>query len=76
MAEEEGEGGEEDGEERSLAPKYSNLIAIQTRKRKIGLEKLLKDESMRVARLSLSEQKFENAIKTYQSDIIRSVNIK
>jgi len=42
-------------------------------KRKIGLEKLLKDESMRGARLSLSEQKFENAIRTYGSDITRSV---
>ncbi|KMT05045.1 hypothetical protein BVRB_7g172040 isoform A [Beta vulgaris subsp. vulgaris] len=62
---------EEEEEEEAVIPEYRNLISIHAVKRKGGLENLLKGETKRVARLSLVEQKLENAVRTSASDIIR-----
>lgn len=58
-------------EEEGAVPGYIDLIAIHAVKHKGGLENLLKDESNRVARLSLSEQKLQTAVRQHGSDIVR-----
>lgn len=62
---------EEEEEEEAVIPEYKKLISIHAVKRKGDLENLLKGDSKRVARLSMKEQKLENAVRTRATDIIR-----
>lgn len=63
---------ETDGEEEeSEIPNYSNLIAIHAMKRKGALEKMRNDGCKRIARLSLNEQKMEDAVRTHGADLVR-----
>uniref|UniRef100_A0A803LXE0 Phosphoinositide phospholipase C n=1 Tax=Chenopodium quinoa TaxID=63459 RepID=A0A803LXE0_CHEQI len=66
---------EEECEEDTAVPEYMHLIAIHAVKLKHGdddgLKKLLNEHTQRVARLSMSEEKLINAVKTYASDIVK-----
>uniref|UniRef100_A0A803KRH8 Phosphoinositide phospholipase C n=1 Tax=Chenopodium quinoa TaxID=63459 RepID=A0A803KRH8_CHEQI len=66
---------EEECEEEAAAPEYLHLIAIHAIKLKHGdddgLKKLLNEHTQRVARLSMSEEKLKNAVKTHASDIVK-----
>ncbi|KMT05047.1 hypothetical protein BVRB_7g172050 [Beta vulgaris subsp. vulgaris] len=62
---------EEEDEEEAAVIEYRHLIAIHASKWKSGLESLLKDNSKRVARLSMSEEKLQNVVKAYATDIVR-----
>ncbi|KAL2945544.1 Phosphoinositide phospholipase C 2 [Bienertia sinuspersici] len=62
---------EEEDDEESATPEYKHLIAIHALKWKKGLANLLKDESRRVARLSINEEKLKNVVKTHSADLVR-----
>ncbi|KNA12041.1 hypothetical protein SOVF_129540 isoform A [Spinacia oleracea] len=62
----------EEAEEEAAAPEYKHLIAIHAHKLEHGLDNLLNDNnSRRVARLSMSEEKLKNSVKTHATDIVR-----
>ncbi|KAK9755766.1 hypothetical protein RND81_01G048900 [Saponaria officinalis] len=61
----------EEEEEEATISEYRDLISVHKVKGKGGLRNLLRDNSKRAARLSLGEQKLQNAVKTYGPDIIR-----
>ena len=66
---------EEDEDEEGSVPKYSHLIAIHALKwQDGGLEHLLKQNSNRAARLSMSEQELEDTVKSHATDIVKLVN--
>ncbi|KAK9727127.1 hypothetical protein RND81_05G259900 [Saponaria officinalis] len=62
---------EEDDEDDGVVPEYRDLIAIRARKLKGELGNLLKDDSKGVGRLSMSEQRLQQYVKTYATDIVR-----
>ncbi|XP_074303053.1 phosphoinositide phospholipase C 2-like [Silene latifolia] len=61
----------EEEEEEGSVSEYRDLISVHKVKGKGGLANLLRGDSKRAARLSLGEQKLQNAIKTHGPDIIR-----
>lgn len=63
----------EDEDEENAVPEYKQLIAIHAGKPKGDLQTWLADSSsIKIRRLSLSEQELENAIKNdYGADIVR-----
>ncbi|KAL9228665.1 hypothetical protein vseg_004218 [Gypsophila vaccaria] len=62
---------EEEDEDDAVVPEYRDLIAIRARKFKGVLGNLLKDDSKGVGRLSMSEQRLQQCVKTYATDIVR-----
>lgn len=60
-----------DEDEEKAVPQYRQLIAIHAGKLKGGLENWLSDDPKKVRRLSLSEQKLQNAVKTHGTKIVR-----
>ena len=73
MDEEEAES-EPEAEEETPVLKYDDLISIRAIKmQKGGLKSVLKDDSRKVARLSISEHGLKDAVKTLGTDIVRSV---
>lgn len=66
---------EEEEDEEGSVPEYRNLIAIHALKwQDGGFEHLLKQNSNRAARLSMSEQELEDTVKSHATDIVKLVN--
>ncbi|CAO2825131.1 unnamed protein product [Amaranthus hypochondriacus] len=63
---------EEEEDEEGSVPEYRNLIAIHALKwQDGGFEHLLKQNSNRAARLSMSEQELEDTVKSHATDIVK-----
>ncbi|XVF46748.1 hypothetical protein PTKIN_Ptkin03bG0053200 [Pterospermum kingtungense] len=60
-----------DEDEEKAVPQYRQLIAIHAGKLKGGLDNWLSDDPKKVRRLSLSELKLQNAVKTHGTQIVR-----
>ncbi|XP_052177231.1 phosphoinositide phospholipase C 2-like isoform X2 [Diospyros lotus] len=75
--EDEADGGEDHQDEdlQQAGPQYRHLIAIHGGKQKGGIGNWLCDNSDKVKRISLSEEKLENAVKKYATDIIRFTQV-
>ncbi|GFS39260.1 phospholipase C 2 [Actinidia rufa] len=65
------EGDDHQDEDIRAVPEYRRLIAIHSGKVKGGVENWFFDDANKVKRLSLSEQKLENAAETYATNIVR-----
>ncbi|KAL3830175.1 hypothetical protein ACJIZ3_018977 [Penstemon smallii] len=55
----------------NLAPEYKHLIAIRAEKMKGGIKRWLKVDTKHVHRVSLNEEKLEQAVITHGTDIVR-----
>ncbi|KAI3525759.1 hypothetical protein L1887_04820 [Cichorium endivia] len=62
---------EEETVKQNVEPEYKQLIAIQARKLKGGVEDWLHDDPTAVMRISLRETRLEKAIENHAADVIR-----
>ncbi|KAL2500503.1 Phosphoinositide phospholipase C 2 [Forsythia ovata] len=57
--------------QQNAAPEYKKLIAIRAEKMKGGIKAWVRVDSQKAHRVSLNEEKLENAVKTHGTDIVR-----
>lgn len=62
---------DENPNQHNAAPEYKQLIAIRAEKMKGGIKAWLRVDSQKAHRVSLNEEKLENAVKTHGTDIVR-----
>lgn len=58
-------------QENAAAPEYKNLIGIKAEKMKGGIKAWLRERSEKAHRVSLNEEKLENAVLTHGDEIVR-----
>lgn len=62
---------ENHGLQQNVPPEYKHLIAIRAEKMKGGIKAWLRVNSQKVHRVSLNEEKLENAVLTHGTEIVR-----
>lgn len=66
-----GEDEDMDAKQQNAATEYKHMIAIRAEKMKSGIKPWLRENSKKAHRVSLNEEKLENAVLTHGTEIVR-----